>query len=454
MLIAIITTGGIAKIFIMAKVLALDTVDENLRCALTSLSTLDEAILLPSAQRDDLNGCFSNVTFRLEASEESRDPCIFSTEWGYGISGIKCTSSKAQDLVRCPRLRSEALCKLKRVIQSQLADPDLSIGPMLDADANGRDLANSEFSADWISGFSTQHDFVGLFSGHIAIDVNASFPGTGRHELVAYLVCQAGGGNAAATFDARFRQQMRNGKSIENCLSFLGPTALKRVISAGSRNRARILKDAAEAFGLYVPSEPDAMSSSNHRIASTDFDVITNTLSKQPNISSDISYYRYTCGVDLDASAGIATLSNIADGLNIFIGHNGESRPVATNDALNTLPYAPIRLKREKDLISSIISYAETKLSDDVGNDDCQDDNSLVMPSIHFDAAFIEERFWFTTAKITERDFPLYSLEHWGYRDKERWVSTYASELGVDMLNNVKLRPNCLHQPIRSRFPS
>ena len=93
----------------MARILSLDECPVALKThLLRSLRTLDEAVLLPCAERCEASGTYQNVTFRLDAREKNVPVQIFSPEWGAGTSAVRVEGAWVDKLMRDPQARHAA----------------------------------------------------------------------------------------------------------------------------------------------------------------------------------------------------------------------------------------------------------------------------------------------------------------------------------------------------------
>ena len=115
----------------MARLLALDECPVSLRNHLIrSLRPLDEAVLLPQAQRGDESGVYKNVTFRLAGDEPNVPMDIFSQSWFTGVSAIRIDVNKPagvrlREILNDPKARAEALARLRDAIPTESADSSL-----------------------------------------------------------------------------------------------------------------------------------------------------------------------------------------------------------------------------------------------------------------------------------------------------------------------------------------
>lgn len=428
----------------MARLLALDECPVALRNhLLRSLRSLDEAVLLPQAQRGEESGVYKNVVFRLAGDEPNVPIDIFSQSWFSGVSAIridafKPAGARLRAVLADPEARAEALAKLREAIPSETADSDLQVGPKLDCDESDRD------TDEWTAGFDSASAFVGLFLAEHSMAPEPGRRGMHRIHQECYLVCKAGAGLAGSTFHARLTAALRRGATLEDCLekpgAEPGPAALRRVSMAGSRNRARILLLAAKALGFdLLDTVPDQSSRGKYRAAVTHLDVSTNVLRRAED-SANRSIYQYTTGLDAAVSHGLLSLSNAADGMLLLLSPSGEMRYSLRNDAWCTLPFASTRIASDKAALLEAVQAHKTALEARRGA--CDDEGA------HPDDAFVRQTFvWknraFGTmtqaAHLDDADFEPLAL--WGTHDHENYSSRFARELGIAQCQLVRLRP-------------
>tara|TARA_Y100000389_G_scaffold22809_2_gene19507 strand:+ start:7 stop:1317 length:1311 start_codon:yes stop_codon:yes gene_type:complete len=413
----------------MARILSLDECPASLKAHLIkSLRTLDEAVLLPSSSRCDASGTYKNVTFRLDAREADVPIQIFSPEWGAGVSAIRVEGAWVNRLISDPTARHAALKRLKTAIPSECFDSTLQVGPALDGDESDRD------KADWKAGFDGPGCFVGLFCAEHSHAPDPTKQGMNRCHSTTYLVCKAGAGQAGATFHSRLVASLRTGTSLGQALDTVGtdapgpgPAALRRVSRAGSRNRARVLMMAGDALGApMLDSVPDQSSCGRYRSAVTHLDVAVNNLRKIEDTHHN-HVYQYSTGIDATVSQGLMSMSNLADGVVLFLSEAGEIRQNLRNEAYSTLPYASSRLIGDRELITKVV--AEYKQAASRG-----------YPA-HPDSDFIRDRFTWNNRIFSPTDVDLEPLALWGSHDQEQFFAKFARELGVAKSQVVRLRP-------------
>lgn len=413
----------------MARILSLDECPVSLRNHLVrSLRSLDEAVLLPQAERRDETGVFKNVIFRLTGAEADVPISIFSPSWFSGVSAVKVSGNFVNRILNDPVARAAALAKLKDAIPSETADSSLHVGPALDCDDSDHD------KSEWVAGFDSASCFVGLFSADHSSAPDATKRGMNRVHQTTYLVCKAGSGIAGATFHARLIAALKKGSSLENCLERgePGPAALRRVTMAGSRNRARILMMAAEALGApMMDSVPDTSSRGKYRCCVTNLDVNVNSIRKVEDGVTRPTF-QYSTAVDAAVSQGLVSLSNAADGVVLLLSSNGDVRQTLRNEAYNTLPCSSTRIISDRELISKVVKEHK----------DARKHNE----EAHFDAEFLKSRFVWKNRVFTgmEAAPDVEPLSLWGSHEAENYLSRFSRELGVANCQVVRLRPTAV----------
>lgn len=413
----------------MARILGLETIDSQLKSELGKcLRIRDEALVLPGAYRSAETGCFKNVTFRLAGDEAGLDTDIFSPNWFAGVSAIPVPqdSDLAKQLAD-PEKRRRLMDRLRSAICSEIADPDVLIGPGLDCDRDERD------TDEWTAGFDGPSCAVGIYSAaemRTPYSTSAAACDAGLSRLFDshYLVVKAGGGVAASTFHSRLISSLRDGKTLQQALSpggSPGAQALRRVAAAARRNRGRILAVAAEALGLlpYIDTLHDvaAVEGSSARVAITKVDVCVNSIRRLEDDSSGGAVFQYTSGVDLLASTGAATLSNLNAGMTLLLGP--DANPVSIrNEAYCTIPFSSTRTRTSAATVAAAVAEQLKGVS-------------------HPDAAYISSTFVWRNKSADRRGalFPPPSLA--GTHAPERFLKIWARELGLAALQAVHLRP-------------
>lgn len=411
----------------MARILGLEEVDGKLRSELQQcLRVCDEAVVLPSASRSRESGAFKNVTFRLSGLDTELNSEIFSPNWFAGASLVIVPTATAEQLLKNPDKRTQALRKLRDAVDSEMADSSTQVGPELDADESDRDKVG------WKCGFDSPSCSVGLFSAHQSRAPEAGFEGMNRGHLAYYLVCKAGAGVAAQTFHSRLCSAIKSGKTLDACLApggTPGSQALRRVASAGTRNRARILEAAAKALGFFdldTIGDNAAAPAAPHRGCIATIDVVYNSLRKIEDVPRSTWQYSSGC-VDTVASQGLITCSNIAEGFIAFTSTNGEFRVNLRNEAYNTLPFVTARLKTTKEVAEKAAEAHKM---------------AVAKGEAHPDHQFVKEKFgWrsriFSPAASIDIEPPCL----WGSHSEEQFLSSWSRELGVANLKVVRMAP-------------
>ena len=414
--------------FVMSRIFTIDNeLDAKLRAAL--LKTLrpgDEATVLPAAMYDDQMNTFKNVAFRFSATEPDVPSCAFSScDFWSGVSAVEVTGTRASSICNDPVIRAAALARLSEVITSETHCPDSVVGPQLDGDATDCDTDT------WVAGFGSASAFVGLFAASHSTPPTPSTKGMDRAHERVFLVCKAGGGQAAAQFASRLSVALLAKKTLQQALEdpagSPGPAALRRVSRAGSRNRARIIGEAAAALEIDLDTSPDQSSKGLYRLPALQVDVHSNTI--RPVVVGEKAFYQTGSCLDAVLSKGLLTHSNLSDGMRLFVGASGDLRVTLRNEAWSCLPLATPRLKDAQAIIGEVInSHRRQGLkSGDAG--------------AHPDHAFIADKFVWRNRLHSGKGGNFAPLALWGSHAKEAWISTYARELGVAGFQCVNLSP-------------
>lgn len=414
----------------MARIFAIDDVPKALKDSLVkALRAEDEAVLLPSADLDATSGKFENVVFRFDATAKEVPTTAFSPAWGAGVSAIKVNGPWVDRILANPEHRHKCLARLREVIQSETADPDVVVGPHLDGDENDRDLC------EWTAGFDSPACFVGLYSAEHSCAPEACMRGRDRCHSTSYLVVKAGAGQAACQFHSRFMTALKAGHAlseifVEGADATSLAAGLRRVTRAGSRNRSRILMLASEALGApMIDSVPDQSSCGRYRAAVTAVDVSVNVLRKVDE-RKDAKMFQYSTGVDAAVSQGLLSMSNLSDGVVLFLSENGDVRQNLRNEAHASLPFSSPRIVSDRDLTAVVVKeYKAAAKNGDHAN---------------IDHAFIRDRFTWKNRNFAPTDADIEPLALWGSHDKECFFAKFARELGVSKCQVVRLRPVCV----------
>lgn len=405
----------------MARLLTIDSCTVSLRNAL--LSTLrpeDEGLLLPQAGQSAETGVFKNCVFRLSGESVGVNAAIFSPDWFSGASLIQLKELDArmlESVLDDENARKVLLQKLVDAIPSELADPDLQVGPALNCDDLERDMPDTQ----WQFGLDGTSSFVGLFSAEHSRAPEVGKAGMNRVHREFFLVCKAGAGVAASTFHARLIAATSKGLSMDAIFAEGGPLgaqALRRLSAAGTRNRHRILLAAKEALGLkLVESVGDQASRNHYRGAVVDVDVNVNTLRKLDDAAR--STWQYCSAVDGGLSKGLVALSNAADGVVLFLHPSGDKRLALKNETWCSCSFSTQRLVGGRDMVKKI---QEAK-------------------NVHVDEAWIRKRFGFKNRELVGKRSETLPFSLWGSHATESFTKSFARELGIADLNAVRLRP-------------
>jgi hypothetical protein len=413
----------------MARIFAIDDVPKALKDGLAkALRPEDEAVLLPSADLDATSGKYENVVFRFDGNERDVPHTVFSPAWGSGVSAIRVSGPWVSKILNDPAWRKSCLAKLREVVESQTHSPDLNVGPHLDGDDNDRDVS------EWTAGFDGPSCFVGLYSAEHSCAPAQTLRGRDRCHSTSFLVVKAGAGQAADQFHARFMAALKTGGSLSELMVDTGPgslsAGLRRVTRAGSRNRSRILMLASDALGApMIDSVPDQSSAGRYRAAVTAVDVGVNVLRKVDE-RKESKQFQYSTGVDATVSQGLLTMSNLADGVVLFLSENGDVRQTLRNEAHSSLPFSSPRLVSDRDLTAVVVK--EYKAAAKHGG------------AANVDHAFIHDRFAWKNRQFSPSDADIEPLALWGSHDRECFFAKFARELGVAKCQVVRLRPMCV----------
>lgn len=389
----------------MARILSLEEVSHKMRSSISSaLRMCDEVTILPQAARSPESGAFKNVVMRLVGNEPGLSPDIFSSNWYSGVSILPVPEEVAARVLKDTQTRLSYLKKLTDAIPSEMADPDLQVGPPLDGDLNGCDTAG------WTAGLDGPACCVGLYSARRKVSSDPSTPGLDRHTMAYFLVCKAGAGLAAQTFHSRLTSAMRNGATLESALETgePGSSALLRVADAGQRNRARILRMAAEAIGFHsvdtVSDHTAFPGIKQERCAVTCASCNYNTIRRVESQEGTVFEYSAGC-VNTTLNTGIVVCSNVMDGFVLFSRSNGDFKLSVRNEAHNHIPFCTERL-----LTSREVSERVTKT--------------------HPDESYIRSVFsWKNRAGLEHVNAIPSSF--WGSHATQRFTSHWARELGL-----------------------
>lgn len=379
-------------------------------------------VALPQAHSSPESGTFKNAVFSLNGSKHDVPLSLFSDNWGAGVSAVKLCDEDVEPLLRNVEYRKEKMKLLADQIASDISEPSVAVGPDLLGDDADRDMRS-----DWTPGFDSSTCLVGLYCGEHSRPSSSGRIGQNRAHRVAYLVCRAGAGVAGATFHSRLMGALRSGKSLDDALlsgNSPGPQALRRVSTAGSRNRARILKLASDILGLkHVQTVNDHVSTTYQRCAVTAIDVNLNTLTK----TDGNTFWTYNTGVDCSSSHGIISSSNVSDGFVIFLSSVEGRGLMVRNDAASSIPFSSVRIASNRDVAQKMAAQLE------------EDKSKGVMT--HPDMEFVRDRFSWKNRNVGKGSDAVIPLCLNGTHKEECFTSSYARELGLDKADLVRLRP-------------
>ena len=404
----------------MARLLTIDSVTVTLRNALLAiLRPCDEGLLLPQASQSIESGAFKNCSFRINGAEGGVNSAAFSPDWCGGVSLVQVSDSDARALERKLATvsgRKELLNSLVQAIPSELASRDLQVGPPLDCDELERDVEKSE----WDFGLDAPTSFVGIFSAEHSKPPDVGKVGINRVHKEFFVVCKAGAGIAASTFHARFLSACAKGQSFDSMFSeggAIGPAPLRRLSSASSRNRARIMEAAGRALGLNLETVGDQASRNKYRGAVVEVDAAYNTLRKLDDVST--STWQHTAALDGVLSKGLITLSNASDGVTLFLTSTGDKKISLKNELFDSIPISSKKCVSARDMVTSILKAKH----------------------LHCDEEWLRQRFVWKNREFSESQRDVLPFSLWGSHETETFSKTFARELGISDLNPVKLRP-------------
>lgn len=405
----------------MARLLTIDSCTVQLRNAILSvLREQDEGLLLPQACQSVETGVFKNCTFRLSGDAPSVNASVFSPDWFSGLSIVQLKDTDATLIDAAlddDRKRESLLSKLVDSVPSEISNPDIQVGPPLDCD----DIERDKEGVEWQFGLDSTSSFVGIFSAeHSRIPENGK-SGMNRVHREFFLVCKAGAGVAASTFHSRIIAEVGKGHSLDIIFSesgTLGAQALRRLASAGTRNRHRILLAAKEALGLTcLESVGDQASRNKYRGAVVEVDVVVNSLRRMDE--SSMSVWQYCSGVDGTISKGLAALSNAADGVVLFLHASGDKRISLKNETWSSMSFSTPRLVTGREMVSRVKQALHA----------------------HVDERWIRKRFGWKNRSLSADQTSEIPFTLWGSHSDETFTKTFARELGISELNAVRLRP-------------
>jgi len=411
------------------------------------LRTSDEAYLLPGAHQDDQALRNVILAFDPDASPEKTIQ-LLSSQWAHGVAIVRLGNVAADLLLSTPQRRQISLKILSDCVVNELTSSKTCVGPQLKAEGN-HDLAEDE----WECGFDSEQCCAGLYS---AMEDRAPSKqgrvarlGTTRGHPAHYLVVRAGAGKAAEEFHGRLIDHMSRGNSIQASLegiaSEIGAEGgvegmLKRLTSAGRRNRARIMLKIGNALNISA----DMMTALDHganmahgtkQMAALDVDTVTNVFERSGVANGDSArakYYAYYASTTAPKSSqGIVVCSNIAEGFVLFrptVGTGNDATEASINRAGSTMrinnntygsiPFMSEALHADSEIFKLVEDSYVTQIERE-GVASCQVQKASEHPgtqskytpaniassirSVHPDADWIDQHFTWHTASSSVR---------------------------------------------------
>jgi len=320
------------------------------------LRASDEAYLLPGAHQDDQ--ALRNIILALDPDAPPEKTIqLLSPQWAHGVAIVRLGNAAAEALLSTSQRRQNSLKILSDCVANELTSSKTSVGPQLKAEGN-HDLTED----DWECGFDSEQCCAGLY---FAMEDRAPSKhgrvarlGTTRGHPAHYLVVRAGAGKAAEEFHGRLIDHMSRGKSLHASLDSIASELsseggvdgmLKRLTSAGRRNRARIMLKIGHALGISA----DMMTALDHganaahgtkQMAALDVDTVTNVLERNGVANGDsarANYYAYYASTTAPKSSqGVVVCSNIAEGFVLFrptVGTGNDATEASINRAGSTM---------------------------------------------------------------------------------------------------------------------
>ena len=398
----------------MARVLALEELDAELRSSLTA-ATPDgcEAVALPQAHKSVESRQFKNVVFRIDGDARGVQLDVFgSGNWHSGVSLVRVSKDAAERILRSDD-RKERLRAMAEAVPSETADGSVEIGPHLDAMPTGQDRES------WVAGFDSPSCCVGLYSALSSRPPSVGARGLNRPSTVYFLVAKGGAGLAAATFHSRLCATLRAGSTLNEALApsgIPGRAALDRLSTCGLRNRARILATAARVLGfdeVDTMSDPQTSGGAAERLAITSATTDSTTLRYD---GSSNSWLFFSGCSDASTASGIVSASCLSEGFVAFES-DVSLKCSARNEAFSAIPFASVRLSSGKQIATRTVEL----LSDS--------------PDAWWESTFD----WAQTQEATARIPPPGLV---GSHDSITFVNEWSRELGLSGLKRLQLVPN------------
>jgi hypothetical protein len=301
------------------------------------------------------------------------------------------------------------------------------------------------------------NSFVGLFvtshTGEFGIE------GCARANNRAFLVCRASGGMASQELTSQLVDNIKKKRSFGEILGkagLIGETALRRTASASTRNRARVLYDAAVAFNVkhkLQVSTDSAVLSGHVPIVCVDAMATLNA------ISETNKGYVFTSGCSSASTSTCAVTSSCAtDGLFLAVNTlhpSGSIKLKVRNDAESALPFATRRLISTRAAIaraSDFLRKQRASSSQQLSKEEqalktlerhgvlSTKTTSIPKDAIHPDHTFVTSTF----AWKNEQNQDMAPSALWGTHASNVQASNFSrhrTELGLENTHTLHLRP-------------
>ena len=134
-------------------------------------------------------------------------------------------------------------------------------------------------------------------------------------------------------------------------------------------------------------------------------DVSVNVLLQERRTRSSTSTARASATV----SQGLLAMSNLADGVVLFLSENGDVRQALRNEAYSSLPFSSPRLVSDRDLTATVVKeYKAAAKRNEPAN---------------VDHAFLRDRFTWKNRQFSPTDADIEPLALWGSHDREGFTS-------------------------------
>ena len=405
----------------------------------------DTAYLLPDAQFSEESLSFKNCVFELDGNVPQFPHRAFSNNWCSGVSAVHVPYNIVEDVLmnKSASERSQILAKLRDRIPNEITDRNVIVGPKLQTDENDRDIE------DWTAGFDTSNCCLGLYACEQERQTEGANFNAQRAHKEFYIVCKAGAGRAAQEFSDQLAQYAQESKSLNQVLGpggILGEEVMRRVSIAARRNRARLLKIAADELGLgnYVDNVIDNAGyvGSVNRHAIVDVDSYCNVLVPADKAQGTQGNWLYYAGsIPTTQSQGLLSCNTAQLGFLLF--HTSEAqfdRLQRTNLLVSNVAYNALPFSTPRDLPTNVA----LKNACDVANPD----NAWIRSRFAWKSAsdrLLNTRS--TDAQTAEKISKIEPPQLQGTHRPAKWPQTNARELGIITYINTKLRPELVVLP-------